>query len=185
MDSQGTIIVFIQDESGNNWINWVSSTGTVSPGVWHNLLVSVDTTVNPAVVVVYLDDILVSMSASGSGGSSPFVNDLFFNKFAMPDVGLSDELYGRPGNIAPPVQDMSDTWVNSALVDFSVETNRRKFISASGRPVDIGSDCSTPTGTVPAFCFSGDASNFATNQGTGGAFTTTGTLTNASTSPSN
>jgi hypothetical protein len=50
--------------------------------------------------------------------------------------------------------------------------------------VNLGSDCSTPTGTGPAVCFSGNASTFGTNKGTGGAFTTTGTLTDADTSPS-
>ncbi|PWJ93532.1 hypothetical protein C8D77_101211 [Mesorhizobium loti] len=59
-----------------------------------------------------------------------------------------------------------------------------KFVEADGKPVFLGSDGSIPTGTAPAIFFSGDASSFATNKGTGGAFTPTGSLTNASTSPS-
>jgi hypothetical protein len=59
-----------------------------------------------------------------------------------------------------------------------------KFFSAAGKPVALGADGSTPTGTAPRIFFSGDNSSFATNKGTGGSFTLTGSLTNASTSPS-
>jgi hypothetical protein len=54
--------------------------------------------------------------------------------------------------------------------------------TSDNKPVDPA--IATAALGVPAMLFSGDASTFATNQGTGGAFTTTGTLTNASTSPS-
>jgi len=66
----------------------------------------------------------------------------------------------------------------------SIEANRRKFIDAIGKPVFLGSDGSLPTGVAPAMFFSGDSTAFATNRGTGGPFTLTGSLTNASTSPS-
>lgn len=73
-------------------------------------------------------------------------------------------------------------------LDFSVEENRRKFISAAGKPVNLGSDGSTPTGTAPLVyqhLDDGEAvANFATNRGTGGNFTIAGTLATASTSPS-
>lgn len=58
------------------------------------------------------------------------------------------------------------------------ETNRRKFISSTGKPVNPSG---FPSNTV---LFSGDSTTFATNQGTGGTFTLTGVLTNATTSPS-
>ena len=85
---------------------------------------------------------------------------------------------------------MADLWIapGVSLLDnngYIPEATRRKFISANGKPVDLGSDCSAPTGTAPAVCFSGDATTFGTNKGTGGTFTLTGTLTDASTSPSN
>ena len=73
-------------------------------------------------------------------------------------------------------------------LDFSVEANRRKFISSSGKPVNLGADGSTPTGVAPIVYFHlGDGesvANFATNRGTGGNFTITGTLDAASSSPS-
>ncbi len=79
--------------------------------------------------------------------------------------------------------DMADVWVapGVSLLDGAgliPEATRRLFISATGKPVD-------PSGfPASAMLFSGNAASFGTNQGTGGAFTTTGTLTNSSSSPS-
>ena len=74
------------------------------------------------------------------------------------------------------------------FLDFSTESNRRKFISAIGKPVSLGTDGSTPTGVAPLVyqrLAGGEAvANFATNRGTGGDFTITGTLDTGSTSPS-
>lgn len=74
------------------------------------------------------------------------------------------------------------------FLDFSVEANRRKFIGADLKPVDLGSDGSTPTGAAPIIYFhlsEGEAvANFATNRGTGGNFSITGSLDIASTTPS-
>lgn len=59
---------------------------------------------------------------------------------------------------------------------------RRLFIDDDGKPVDPAT--ATASLGAPVILFSGNATNFATNQGTGGAFTLTGSLTNASSSPS-
>ena len=73
-------------------------------------------------------------------------------------------------------------------LDFSNAYNRLKFISASGKPVHLGTTGALPTGTAPlVYQHLDDAeavANFATNRGTGGNFTITGTLTAGSTSPS-
>lgn len=73
-------------------------------------------------------------------------------------------------------------------LDFSVAANRQKFISASGKPVHLGTNGSLPTGTAPIVYLhldNGEAvANFAINRGTGGNFTINGTLTTASSSPS-
>lgn len=73
-------------------------------------------------------------------------------------------------------------------LDFDLVPFRRRFRSASGKPVHLGSDGSLPTGTAPAVyqhLDDGEAvANFATNRGSGGNFTITGTLGTGSTSPS-
>lgn len=86
--------------------------------------------------------------------------------------GCLAELYFAPGQ----------------YLDFSLVSNRRKFISASGKPVHLGTTGALPTGTAPIVYQHLDdleaVANFATNRGTGGDFSITGTLDTASTSPS-
>jgi hypothetical protein len=79
---------------------------------------------------------------------------------------------------------MADLWIapGISLLDGSGDiplATRRKFIDALGKPVFLGANGELATGTAPAVFLSGDASTFATNLGTGGAFATTGTLTDA------
>lgn len=73
-------------------------------------------------------------------------------------------------------------------LNFADSSNRRKFITVEGYPANLGSDGATPTGTAPAVYLHLDdaeaVANFATNRGSGGNFTITGTLDTGSTSPS-
>jgi len=68
-------------------------------------------------------------------------------------------------------------------LDFSNSANRAKFILA-GKPVDLGSDGSTPTGVAPPLYMKNPAATAGTNSGTGGNLTKNGSPTTASTSPS-
>lgn len=69
-------------------------------------------------------------------------------------------------------------------IDLSVGENLRKFINRNSRPVDMGSDGSTPTGTAPRLFFNSATATWHTNDGTGGGFTENGEITDAATSPS-
>jgi len=69
-------------------------------------------------------------------------------------------------------------------LDFSSSANRRKFISATGKPVDLGATGALPTGSQPTVYLNNPAASFGTNKGSGGDFTITGSLDTASTSPS-
>jgi hypothetical protein len=84
--------------------------------------------------------------------------------------------------------DIAEVYFNTAeYIDISVEANRRKFISATGKPVNLGADGSLPTTNDPILYLSfrpGEAvSAFSTNRGYGGGMSLTGTLTESSTSP--
>jgi hypothetical protein len=69
---------------------------------------------------------------------------------------------------------------NAEYVDIDNVFIRRRFISAAGLPVDMGSTGSGPTGTAPIVFLNGSAAAFATNAGTGGNFTIDGGDTIAS-----
>jgi hypothetical protein len=117
------------------------------------------------VVDTFVDDTIDYTRGNWGVGDNPGINPVKWN-------GAMAEIYFAPGQ----------------YLDFSVEANRRKFISATGKPVDLGADGSTPTGVAPLVYLhldDGEAvANFATNRGTGGNFTITGTLDTASSSPS-
>jgi hypothetical protein len=70
-------------------------------------------------------------------------------------------------------------------LDLSLDANRRMFSDTAGKPVELGSQCSSPTGHAPTGCFTGDVATWATNQGTGSGFAVGGpALAAAPTSPS-
>lgn len=105
---------------------------------------------------IFLVDYTVADNAVGSNAAAA-------NKFN----GCMSEVYFAPGQ----------------YLDLSVQANREKFILA-GKPVSLGADGSTPTGTAPILYLKNPAASFGTNSGTGGNMTITGTLDVASTSPS-
>jgi len=84
---------------------------------------------------------------------------------------------------------MAEIWyAPGQYIDFSVQANRRKFYSSIGKPVNLGADGSTPTGTAPLVYLHLDnveaPANFAVNAGSGGNYTITGSLSTGATSPS-
>jgi hypothetical protein len=81
--------------------------------------------------------------------------------------------------------DVADLYINfAASLDLSVVANRRKFISAAGKPVFLGADGSLPTGSPPAVFMSGPTADWHTNKGAGGGFTENGALTDGAVVPS-
>ena len=152
-------------------LNIASNTSYTAASGWKHILASWD--VATATAQLYVSD----------------VNDLAAGATTTDDVLDYTETYNTVGASYSGAErvnsDLADLYVCfGAFLDLSVETNRRKFISASGKPVPLGADGSLPLGAQPDIFFSGGASAFATNLGSGGAFSTTGTLTDAATSPS-
>lgn len=149
-----------------------------SNNVWHSLLIAAKTSAVPAsrFIKMYLDDADVTTLFQNDGAA-------FNSVFAGLEFMFGhDALFGI-------TMDFADYWmaIGQNLFDGSGDipvATRRKFVSAANKPVYLGADGSIPTGIAPTIFFSGDSASFGTNRGTGGAFTQTGSLTNASTSPS-
>lgn len=157
--------------SGNG--NILSAAGPTD-GLWHHFLLTIDA-VGGTVSLLYIDDELALSDSSGSPTS--FAE---FNGFPML-IGA----WGPGGD--PLIGDLADLWiapgVNLVVDGVIPEATRRKFITADLRPVDLGADGSVPTGSPPPVFFKGGPSGWATNAGSGGAFTITGTLTPSSDNP--
>ena len=155
----------------------VRPANAISGNAWHNMLMSIDTNhgIGAKVAKVYIDDVDVTQISQDTDGIFTIGMNGF--KFTFGDEGLGDGA----------TMDVADPWIAMQTLltagDIS-EATRRKFISPTGKPVYLGADGSAPTGTAPDVFFSGDATGFVTNKGTGGAASLVGALTNASTSPS-
>lgn len=155
-------------------LNWQSFYPTTD-GNWHHYLGSYYAN-EPAglkIGALYIDDVLISPSVP---------SDIDAN-IVMAMNGLSfyfgDDLF----NDGPTV-DLADVWIAPGVNLLASgpspsipSANRRIFTTSINQPID-------PTTFPPAaILWTGDASTFATNLGTGGAGTVTGTITNATTHP--
>lgn len=152
-----------------------STNGLFTAGAWHHLCGYTDTD-HPSgakIIQLYYDDVAVPLGTR-QDPSIAFSSISQDAPFGLPRI---------PGSGSDIALDISDfqLWVG-VQTDLSITANRRNFISESGKPVD-------PLTAVGAYgqqlvFFSGDSLTFPVNQGTGGVFTLTGSLSNASTSPS-
>lgn len=157
--------------SGGTYKQRIVTTGTflLADG-WKHLLVSVDSSATTQ--HVYINDVSDSPSASTN-----LTGTISFTQ-ATQDIGKST--FNHPLNA-----DIAELyWAPKQFLDFSNVSNRRKFIDANGKPVDLGSDGSTPTGVAPIALFTGATSGWHTNAGSGGGTTEFGALTDGTDSPS-
>lgn len=194
--SGGTLMLWTSDPTNDNnlggigggsLIGWTLELGTSvgfkdnellaedlpsNDGVWHHVLASLNTlTASTTNGAIYVD---------GVKSNGTFVHN--GNNFASEGFNGLRFIIGQDTFGDDWVGDVADLWIAPGV--FLCETdgtisqaNLAKFISG-GKPVD-------PSGfPASAMLFSGDIAGFPVNQGTGGAFTLTGTLTNAGTSPS-
>jgi len=144
-----------------------------NPG-WHHLLFAAELDVTP-VVQLYLDDVILATTET----TGPTTGNIDFTPVAA-DWALGAEVDGGSKLFA----DLAEVYMAAGYLDISLEANRRKFIDAAGKPVDLGSDGRLPTGTSPLVFFSGPTATWHTNKGSGGGFTEFGSLTTAASSPS-
>src|SRR3990167_6742542 len=151
-----------------------TSNAYLAGATWLHILASWDLTAG--VGHMYVNDV-------SDVGSTTLTNDTIDYTEAQYTIGGSQDgglLFN--GCIA-------ELWfAQNTYLDLSNVYNRRKFISASGKPVHLGTTGALPTGTAPIVYHhldDGEAvANFATNRGTGGGFPITGALVAADSSPS-
>jgi len=146
---------------------------------WHHILIAWDMSVPTC--QVYIDDV------AGA------IDDTCIDTVNLVSNTDSDWFIGANSSSGNLKFDgcMSEFYFNHQdTLDLSVEANRRKFNngsggSAGGKPVDLGSDGSTPTGNAAIIYMNGNGASAGTNAGTGGNFSINGATADCSTSPSN
>lgn len=174
----------VSQNPGNSFVSMFDSNGSnndgayssvrVDNGEWHNMIFSGTTGDSQNIFAIYIDDQPATGVTSDSAAYTMAFNGL---PFRVGDDGFGGGFIGDMADlwIAPGVQLVENDGNFNGIIS---EANRRLFISADGKPVR---PTNFPTGTM---LFSGNKDIFSINQSTGGVFSVTGTLTNASTSPS-
>lgn len=131
-------------------------------------------------VKLYINDVdLTYVQNDFSAAFVPFLSGKPFH--------IGENTYGQGA-----IMDLAEFWFavgQDISVDGEIpEAMRRKFITAKGKPVNLGANGELPTGQAPAIFLTrrpnADPATFAVNVGTGGAFTINGTLSAAESSPS-
>lgn len=167
LGNSGSVAVVLGDTSGGIAAAF-SATG-VSASAWSHILISVDLTMSLTSAIA-IDDVVKTVSISTQTNTSiGFAN--------IADIYLGHDNSGGNANYAGDMAEMF-LIVDQAL-NLNTESNRRKFITGTGRPASLSSDGSRPFGVQPELYFRGNATDFVTNAGDGGAFTETGTITTA------
>lgn len=148
------------------------TTSSLLSGTWRNILCSWDLATAGA-RHLYINDVsnLTQITFNNQTIDHSATDRHRVATGASLDGGLA-ELYFCPGQ----------------YLDFSVTSNRRKFITSGGKPVNLGATGEVPTGTVPMIYLHLDdgesANNFAINRTGNGNLTVSGVLTTFATSPS-
>lgn len=148
------------------------------PDVWHSVVAAANTNFASGAkkLKMYIDDVDVSLTV----GDTSAAFQALFNGLPY--------WFGNDASTNGTTMDCADVRImpGVSLLEGSYDipmATRRLFVDASNKPVDPAT-ATAALGFPGAILFSGDATGFVTNQGTGGAFTMTGTLTNTSSSPS-
>lgn len=166
-----TTVVVSAKSPANVTVLAVASSGGVSLGSWVHILGSFDLS-DTGKRHLYVDD----------------VSDLVVTTYtdSLIDHTRSTQVVGAQHASGNKLDGcLQEFWLStSEYIDFSVEANRRKFISAAVKPVSLGADGSTPTGTAPIMYLNNPFGSFETNKGTGGNLTVTGALAECGSSPS-
>lgn len=168
--SAGSQIQVIGHNSAGTIIFNAHTSAILSPGAtWHNLLVSVN--LATAAANMWLDGASNITVVTNTNDTLAWVGPLNYIGDAA-DSGNSS------------AWSEAEIWWDNSFIDFSVSDNRLLFRNASGFPVSLGSTGQTPTGSSPKIYLKSAAASVATNSGTGGNFTLSGSASIASASPS-
>lgn len=154
--------IILRNSSNAIVLNMFASSVELVTNDWQHILMAWDTSAS-LLADLYIDDVSITTTIS------PQIEGTV-------DYTLTDWTVGaRIGGVSHYNGCISELYFNSAeYLDITSQTNRRKFIDASGDPVDLGADGSTPTGTAPIIYLPNAFGSFGTNAGSGGNFTEDG-----------
>ena len=133
---------------------------------WHHFCFSVDMT-NSSNRASFIDD---SAATTNWLTYQDYILDNTMSNFWIGSTEYGTQKYNGA---------FADFWMQlgGTRADFETTATRRKFITAEGSPVDLGSDGQTPGFGAPTLFLTGAIDTWHTNAGDGGGMTETGALT--------
>lgn len=177
IDANNSVIVIGRNAGGSVIVLTIGPQTVEASDGWVHILAAWDLAASK--LVIYVDD------AAYDDTPDTMTNDTI--NYAVADAGIGQQ-WKSDGDPDPATifhGGMAELYFQDGeFLDLTEESNRRKFISSNGKPVDLGSDGSDPTGTQPVVYLTGATNAWHTNKGSGGGFTEVGALTTASSSPS-
>lgn len=205
--TQGTISIWLRLDGGDSASQriFMNNTGRmrVSRDVGNNFGITCATTAGSTLLDINTSGtflagatwrhILASWDVATAGARHLYINDvsdLVVTTFTNGTIDYTDTwLIGAQGGGTNKVNGcLAEIWFHTTYLDMSVTSNRRKFVSSSVQPMNLGPTGAVPTGGQPLVYLHLDdgetVANFATNRGSGGNYSITGSLDPASTSPS-
>jgi len=152
---------------GGTKITHIKTSAILVDNNWHHIMASVNGTTQH----LYLDGVSDSTSSHN-------VDDVIdFTKGGGDYWAIGSNAEGS--GAAKLHADIADMIFDDTYLDLSNSSNRAKFISATGEPVDPGSDASTAiaAGRPLVYMNQNALASWHTNSGTGGGYTENGALT--------
>lgn len=173
--ADNTIRMFAMNAAGSIVLAFNSATAYTAGATWLHVLLAW----NLATPATHLLVNAVDDEASGTAETDDTID------YTLADAGVC----ALPDGTAKATDSMAEFYyAPGQYLDVSSAANYRKFITASGKPAYLGRNGGKPTGTAPLVYLhlnkNEAVASFATNRGTGGDFSITGTLDYASSSPS-
>lgn len=179
LSSSGRLNCIFRDSAGTNIANVNAATNTFTGQTWYHVIVSVDTAqaLSSDAIRMFVNGSEVSYSSQSHTQDALIDTDL--NRCFL--------FTGSSGGSSQPAANhyFADFFIDTAeSFDLTIPSNLAKFIDGSGKPVNLGSDGSTPLGSAPDLFLSGATGTWHINKGALGGLTLNGTLSTAPSSPS-
>jgi hypothetical protein len=167
INTSGSTSIYGNNSSGLIRLNATTNT-LLSAGTTYSIQICVDLA-NTSNRFVYINNVLDS-----SVTWSTYTNDLIdFEVASSPDHRIGIKNSGS----AYIDGKLSEFYFTTSYIDFSQEANRLKFRDAFGNPVPLLPQIAAGTIPNPAILMRFDPADQGKNDGTGGAFTKSGTIT--------
>jgi hypothetical protein len=163
-------------DNGSNSFAVGSANGKWTNNVWHHIFFSAQTNhaAGSKLGNLYLDGVNIFSAPDSDDTSASFTAAFHSKELGIPATTSTI-------NLEQNVADFADLWIAPGV--YLDATNIPLFRSSSGKPVNLGVNGQTPTGTRPAFFFTGTATSFIANSGSGDSVTLHGNATDVSGPP--